>query len=183
MEPDQLPHRSRRLLQLPPHFESFPSKRRKVIIRGTYTSTYQTCDHTRMSIESSQKDTGSPSTPIPTIVNDTPSTPSTTMVVVSEGSYHHTCAHVLETCDPISYSDAQGQPEWEQAMQDEMNHLLKNHLVSPIRFTYFLIDIISSSILLRALKYGWPPKTSLDNLVIYYFSSNIPSCNSLMTFP
>jgi hypothetical protein len=36
-------------------------------------------------------------------------------------------AHVLETCDPISYSYAQGQPEWEQAMQDEMNSLLKNH--------------------------------------------------------
>jgi hypothetical protein len=35
--------------------------------------------------------------------------------------------HVLETCDPVSYSDAQGQPEWEQAMQDEMNSLLKNH--------------------------------------------------------
>jgi hypothetical protein len=82
MEPDQLPHRSHLLLQLPPHFESFPSKRRKVIIRGTYTSTYETCDRTRMSTESSQKDTGSPSTPIPTIVNDTPSTPSTTMVVV-----------------------------------------------------------------------------------------------------
>jgi hypothetical protein len=37
-----------------------------------------------MSIESSQKDNGSPSTPIPTIVNSTPLTPSTTMVVVSE---------------------------------------------------------------------------------------------------
>jgi hypothetical protein len=35
--------------------------------------------------------------------------------------------HVLETCDLVSYSDAQGQPEWEQAMQDEMNSLLKNH--------------------------------------------------------
>jgi hypothetical protein len=34
---------------------------------------------------------------------------------------------VLETCDHVSYSDAQGQPEWEQAMQDEMNSLLKNH--------------------------------------------------------
>jgi hypothetical protein len=84
VEPDQLPRRSRHLLQLPPHFESFPSKRRKVIIRGTYTSTYQTCDHMRMSTESSQKDIGSPSTPIPTIVNGTPSTPSTTMVVVLE---------------------------------------------------------------------------------------------------
>jgi len=37
-----------------------------------------------MSTESSQKYIGSPSTPIPTIVNGTPSTPSTTMVVVSE---------------------------------------------------------------------------------------------------
>jgi hypothetical protein len=84
MEPDHLPRRSHRLLQLPPHFESFPSKRHKVIIRGTYTSTYHTCDHKRMSTESSQKDIGSPSTPIPTIVNGTPSTPSTTMVVVLE---------------------------------------------------------------------------------------------------
>jgi hypothetical protein len=84
MEPDQLPRRSRHLLKLPPHLESFPSKRHKVIKRGTHTSTYQTCDHTSMSTESSQKDTGSPSTPIPTIVNGTPSTPSTTMVVVSE---------------------------------------------------------------------------------------------------
>jgi hypothetical protein len=83
VEPDQLPHRSLCLLQLPLHFESFPSKRRKFIIHGTYTSTYQTCDRTRMSTESSQKDIGSPSTPIPTIVNNTPSTPSTTMVIVS----------------------------------------------------------------------------------------------------
>jgi hypothetical protein len=37
-----------------------------------------------MSIESSQKDIGSPSNPIPTLVNGTPSTPPTTMVVVSE---------------------------------------------------------------------------------------------------
>jgi hypothetical protein len=37
-----------------------------------------------MSTESSQKDTGIPSTPIPTIVNGTPSTSSTAMVVVSE---------------------------------------------------------------------------------------------------
>jgi hypothetical protein len=35
--------------------------------------------------------------------------------------------HVLETCDPVTYSDAQGQPEWEQAMQTEMDSLLKNH--------------------------------------------------------
>jgi hypothetical protein len=31
--------------------------------------------------------------------------------------------HVLETCDPITYSDAQGQPEWEQDMQTEMDSL------------------------------------------------------------
>jgi hypothetical protein len=55
---------------------------RKVIKHGMHTSTYQTCDHKRMSIELSQKDIGSPSTPIPTIVNNTPSTASTTMVVV-----------------------------------------------------------------------------------------------------
>jgi hypothetical protein len=84
MDPYQLPRRSCRLLQLPPHFESFPSKRCKVIKRGTHTSTYQTCDHIRMSIESIQKDIGSPLTPIPTIVNGTPSTPSTTMVLASE---------------------------------------------------------------------------------------------------
>jgi hypothetical protein len=84
MELDQLPRRSHRLLQLPSHFESLPSKRRKVIKCGTHTSTYQNCDHTRMSIESSQKDTESPLTPIPTIVNDTPSTPSTKMAVVLE---------------------------------------------------------------------------------------------------
>jgi hypothetical protein len=101
MEPDQLPRRSRRLLQLPPHFESFPSKRRKVIKRGTHTSTYQTCDHTRMSTESSQKDTGSPSTPIPTIVNGTPSTPSTTMVVVSEVPII-TSVHPIVNTQPIA---------------------------------------------------------------------------------
>jgi hypothetical protein len=82
VEPNQLPRRSCRFLRLPLHLESFPSKRCKVIKRGTHTSTYQTCDHTRMSIESSQKDIESPSTPIPTIVNSVPSTPSTTVVVV-----------------------------------------------------------------------------------------------------
>jgi hypothetical protein len=34
---------------------------------------------------------------------------------------------VLETCDPVTYSDAQGQPEWEKSMQYEMDSLLKNH--------------------------------------------------------
>jgi len=37
-----------------------------------------------MSIELSHQNTGSPSTPTPTIVNGTPSTPVTTMVVVPE---------------------------------------------------------------------------------------------------
>jgi hypothetical protein len=71
-------------LKLPLHLESFLSKRIKVIKRGTHTSTYRTCDHTSMSTESSQKDIGSPSTPIPSIVNGTPSMPSTTAVVVLE---------------------------------------------------------------------------------------------------
>jgi hypothetical protein len=54
----------------------------QVIKHGTHTSTYQTCDHTKVSTEVSQQDIGIPLTPIPTIVNDTPLTPSTTMVVV-----------------------------------------------------------------------------------------------------
>jgi hypothetical protein len=83
VEPDQLPRRSRRLLQLPLHFESFPSKRHRVIKHGTHTSTYHTYDSTRMITELSHQDTGIPSTPTPTIVNGTPSTLSTTMVVVS----------------------------------------------------------------------------------------------------
>jgi hypothetical protein len=82
METDPLPHRSRYLLIFPPHLESLPSKRRKVIKRGTHTSTYQTCGHTSMSTELSQKDNRIPSIPVPTIVNGTPSMPSTTMVLV-----------------------------------------------------------------------------------------------------
>jgi hypothetical protein len=82
VELDPLPRMSHRLLKLPPHLESLPSKRRKVITRGTHTSTYQSCDHTSMSTESGQKDIRSPSPPIPIIVNGTPSTPSTTTVVV-----------------------------------------------------------------------------------------------------
>jgi hypothetical protein len=82
VELDQIPHMSPHLLILPPHLESLPSKRHQVIIRDTHTSTYQTCDHTRMSTESIQKNIGSPSTPIPTIVNSVPSTPSTIVVVV-----------------------------------------------------------------------------------------------------
>jgi hypothetical protein len=82
VESDQRPLRSRRLLQLPPNFESLPSKRRRVIKRGTHTSIVQTCDSTRMSTEPSLQNTASPSTPTPTIVNGTPLTPATTMVVV-----------------------------------------------------------------------------------------------------
>jgi hypothetical protein len=63
---------------------SFPSKRRRVITRGTHTSTTQTCDSTRMSIEPGLQNSGSPSTPISTVVNGTPSTPTTPMVVVQE---------------------------------------------------------------------------------------------------
>jgi hypothetical protein len=84
VEPEQLPRRSHRFLQFPPHFEPLPSKRCRVIERGTHTSTYQTCDHTRMSTVPSHQDIGSPTTLTPTIVNGTPSTPSTIMVVVSE---------------------------------------------------------------------------------------------------
>jgi hypothetical protein len=84
VESDQPPCWSRRLLELPPDFESFPSKRRRVIRHGTHTSTFHTCDFTRMSIEPSLQNTGRPSTPTPTIFNGTPSTPATSMVVVPE---------------------------------------------------------------------------------------------------
>jgi hypothetical protein len=84
MKLDQPPHRSRRLLQLPPDFKSLHSKRRRVIRRGTHTSIIHTCDSTRMSTEPSLENTRSPSTPTLTIVNDTPLTPATTMVVVPE---------------------------------------------------------------------------------------------------
>jgi hypothetical protein len=84
VDSDQHPHRSYLLLHLPPDFESFPSKRSRVIRRCTHTATIQTCDSTRMSIEPSLQNTGIPSNPTPTIVNDTPSTPATTMVVVSK---------------------------------------------------------------------------------------------------
>jgi hypothetical protein len=84
VETDQIPRKSCYLLQLPPHFESFPYQRCRVIKHGTYTSTYYTCDSTRMGTEPSHQDTGSPSNPIPTIVNGTPSTLATTMVAVQE---------------------------------------------------------------------------------------------------
>jgi hypothetical protein len=101
VELDQLPRGSRHLLQLPPHFESLPYKRCRVIERGTHTFTYQTCDYTRMSTEPSHQDTRSPSTPTPTIVNGTPSTPSTTMVVVSEASINTISLPIVNT-QPIS---------------------------------------------------------------------------------
>jgi hypothetical protein len=34
---------------------------------------------------------------------------------------------VLETFDHVSYSDLEGRPEWEQAMQTKIDSLLKNH--------------------------------------------------------
>jgi hypothetical protein len=71
MESDELPSKSRRLLKLPLHIESLPSKRHKFFNRGTHTSTYQTCGYTSMSTKLSQKDTRSPSTPIPIVVNGT----------------------------------------------------------------------------------------------------------------
>jgi len=96
VEPDQLPRRPHHLLYLPSHFESFPSKRCKFIKRGTQTSTYQTCDHTRMSTELSQKYTGSPSTSIPTIVNGTPFNTFNHNGCSGGGSYHHPCSSYSE---------------------------------------------------------------------------------------
>jgi hypothetical protein len=84
MEPYRLPRRYHNFFKLPPHLESIPSKRRKIIKHGTNTSTYQTCDHTSMSTESIHKDIGSPSNSIPFVVNGNPSMPSTTVVVVPE---------------------------------------------------------------------------------------------------
>jgi hypothetical protein len=84
VELDQPPCWSRRLLQLPSDFESLPSKRRRVIIHGTHTSTIQTCDSTSMNTEPGLQSSGSPLTSIPTIVNGTPSTPATFVVVVPE---------------------------------------------------------------------------------------------------
>jgi hypothetical protein len=82
VELDPLPRRSRRLLKLPPHLEYFPYKRCKIIKHGTHTSTYHTCDHTSVNTESSQKVTGSPSTPIPMVVNGSRLMPSITTVLV-----------------------------------------------------------------------------------------------------
>jgi hypothetical protein len=84
MESDHLPRRSCRLLQLPPVLELFPSKRCRVVRSGTHTSTFQTCDPTNMTTESTPQNIGSSSTPNPTIFNCTPLTPTTTIVAVSE---------------------------------------------------------------------------------------------------
>jgi hypothetical protein len=54
-----------------------------------------------MSTETSHQDTGSPSTPTPTIVNGTPSTPSTTMVVVPEASIN-TVSYPIMNTQPIA---------------------------------------------------------------------------------
>jgi hypothetical protein len=84
VESDQPHHRSRHLLQLPPNFDSFHSKRRRVIRCGTHKSTVQTCESIKMSIEPNIQSTGSSLTPIPTIVNDSPSAPATTSVATSK---------------------------------------------------------------------------------------------------
>jgi hypothetical protein len=84
MESGQHPCRSYQLLQLPPDFDFLPSKRRRVIRCGTHTSNFQTCGSTRMSIDSILQNTGISLTPIPTIVNGTPSTLATATVAVSE---------------------------------------------------------------------------------------------------
>jgi hypothetical protein len=54
-----------------------------------------------MSTEPSHQDTGIPSTPIPTIVNITPLTPSTTMVVVLEVSII-TASRPIVNAQPIA---------------------------------------------------------------------------------
>jgi hypothetical protein len=94
MESDQLPRHSRRLLQLPLDFRFLPSKRCRVFRSGTHTFTFQTCGSTRISTESSLQNTESSLTPIPTIVNGTPSTPTVTIVAVSE-AYTSTMARLV----------------------------------------------------------------------------------------
>jgi hypothetical protein len=101
MESDQLPHRSRRLLHLPPVFKFFPSKRHRVIRCGTHTSTFQTCGSIRMSTKSSLQNTGSSSTPIPTIINGTPSTFAATTVVGLE-AYTSTMARPVVNASSLS---------------------------------------------------------------------------------
>jgi hypothetical protein len=87
VDQDQIPHRSRHLLKLPPHLEAlpkFPSKRYKDNKHGTYISTYQTCDYLILSTESSLNVTKSPSTPISSLISGTPSTLLASTVGVSE---------------------------------------------------------------------------------------------------
>jgi hypothetical protein len=101
MESDQLPRKSHWLLQLPPVFESFPSKRCRVINSGTHTSTFQTCDPARMSTESSLHNTGISSTPNTTIISGTPSTPATSTVAVLE-AYTGTMAQPIVNSSSLS---------------------------------------------------------------------------------
>jgi hypothetical protein len=101
IQQEKLPRRYRCLSQLPPDFDSFPSKRHRVIKRGTHTSTYQTCDSIRMSTELSHQNAGSPSTPTRNIVNGTPSTPSTTMVFLLEAPIINVAYPILNS-QPIS---------------------------------------------------------------------------------
>jgi len=98
---DQLPRQSHLLLQLPPHFESFPYERCRFIKHGTHTSTYQTHDSKRMSNELSHQDTGTPLNPIPTIVNGTPLILENTMIVVSKTPII-TIFHPIVNTQPIS---------------------------------------------------------------------------------
>jgi hypothetical protein len=103
---DQIPRRSRWSLQLPPVFELLPSKRCRVIGSGTHTSTFQTCDPIRMSTKSSLQNTGSSSTPNPTIVNFTPSTPVAAAVAVPE-AYTGTMARPV-----VNASSLASNPFW-----------------------------------------------------------------------
>jgi hypothetical protein len=87
MEKDQPPHQSHHFLKLPPHLDplpKLPSKRCRVNKRGTYISTSQTRDHLVMSTESDPNVSGSPSTPISSVISGIPSTPSSSMVWVPE---------------------------------------------------------------------------------------------------
>jgi hypothetical protein len=100
VEKYQHPCTSHCLLKLPPHFESlpkFPSKRSKVNRRGTYNSTSQNCDYPTMSTKLSLKDTGSPSTPIPYVVNGIPLTPLAATGLVTK-------VLVLTPTQPVVYT-------------------------------------------------------------------------------
>jgi hypothetical protein len=101
MESDQLPRHSRRLLQLPLDFRFLPSKRCRVFRSGTHTFTFQTCGSTRISTESSLQNTESSLTPIPTIINGTPSTPVATIVAGPE-AYTSTMAQPIVNASSLS---------------------------------------------------------------------------------